>query len=113
TSSTDFEPVKSFASEGSYTVSLTVNENGCTDDTSIIIEVLPDPVADFTYSSLNCLDAPVSFSNASSISSGSIDGYFWDFGDGNTSTDENPLHSYAASGSYTITLIAISNSGCR
>src|SRR5690606_21282187 len=72
TSSTDFEPVKSFASEGSYTVSLTVNENGCTDDTSIVIEVLPDPVADFTYSSLNCLNAPLSFSNVSSISSGNI-----------------------------------------
>lgn len=112
TSSTNFEPVKSYATEGTYTVTLTINENGCTDDTSHIINILPDPVADFNYSSLNCLNAPVSFTNASSISSGSIDSYFWNFGDGTTSTDENPTHSYSASGTFTVSLIVSSNSAC-
>lgn len=44
-------------------------------------------------------------------SAGTVQGYFWDFGDGNTSTQQNPIHTYAAGGSYTVCLIA--NGICR
>jgi len=37
----------------------------------------------------------------------------WDFGDGITSIDENPLHIYANSGNYTVLLTASTNSNCN
>lgn len=40
-------------------------------------------------------------------STGNISGYLWDFGDGNTSSDENPSHTYGGAGSYTVSLTTI------
>ena len=37
---------------------------------------------------------------------------YWDFGDGITSTDENPTHKYTLNGSYTVILTAITNAAC-
>ncbi len=62
------------------------------------------PVADFSGSPLSG-DAPltVSFTDASS---GSPTSWSWMFGDGGTSTQQNPAYTYTADGSYTVTLIA-------
>ncbi|MEP7377972.1 MAG: PKD domain-containing protein [Chloroflexota bacterium] len=58
------------------------------------------PVASFTSSqAVNTLD--VAFSDTST---GSIDSWSWDFGDGATSTDQNPSHTYAAAGDYLVSL---------
>lgn len=64
--------------------------------------------ADFyTADSSTCLvPADVQFSNESTSGLS----YLWDFGDGNTSTAENPSHTYTAAGDYTVTLIAY---GCN
>lgn len=62
-------------------------------------------VADFTVASIIGGDAV--FENNSS----DADSYFWQFGDGATSTDMNPTHTYAGNGQYEVTLIAIS--GCE
>jgi PKD repeat protein len=58
-----------------------------------------DPVARFEYS---MIDNTASFLNQSS----SAYAYFWDFGDGATSTEFQPEHTYAMSGVYTLSLIA-------
>ncbi|MDX2361844.1 MAG: PKD domain-containing protein [Crocinitomicaceae bacterium] len=50
----------------------------------------------------NCLTGEVTFFNNSSGAAS----YFWDFGDGNTSTDASPIHSYFPYGTYTVSLIA-------
>lgn len=62
------------------------------------------PTADF-LASTNC--STVSFSNTS------VNGktYKWDFGDGKTSTDKDPTHTYDKSGEYTVTLTAVNDSG--
>ena len=52
-------------------------------------------------------DQTVTFTNMST----DADTYAWDFGDGNTSTDENPMHTYAADGIYDVTLTASNSSG--
>jgi hypothetical protein len=59
-----------------------------------------DPVAEFIWASggANAID----FTNQSL----QADSYFWNFGDGNTSTTENPVHSYTSPGVYTVTLEA-------
>jgi PKD repeat protein len=59
------------------------------------------PTADFT-SVVNCLD--VVFTDTSTDADGTIVSWLWDFGDGNTSTQQNPSHTYAAAGTYTVTL---------
>jgi hypothetical protein len=50
----------------------------------------------------------ISFTNLSS----NYESVFWDFGDGITSTDENPTHKYTLNGSYTVILTAITNAAC-
>ncbi|MBI3233402.1 MAG: peptidylprolyl isomerase [Bacteroidetes bacterium] len=47
----------------------------------------------------------VNFTDQSTISKGKIEGWAWDFGDGSSSTDQNPTHTYTAVGNYSITLI--------
>jgi hypothetical protein len=59
-----------------------------------------DPVADFGYSQVS--GSQYQFSENSSNATD----FLWDFGDGNTSTQPNPQHTYAASGNYTIELTA-------
>lgn len=60
------------------------------------------PVADFSSDVTSGCNPVIQFSNTSQTPSGST--YFWDFGDGQTSTLENPAHTYAQSGSFTVTL---------
>lgn len=64
---------------------------------------LNPPVADFTNTqSTNCLDT-FTFQNQSTNSPFT---YLWNFGDGSTSTSQNPSHKYAVVGTYTVTLTA-------
>ncbi|MFH2096358.1 MAG: C25 family cysteine peptidase [Bacteroidota bacterium] len=62
------------------------------------------PSAAFTADATIFCAAPVTvtFTNNSTNATS----YLWDFGDGNTSTDENPVHTYTANGTYTVTLTA-------
>lgn len=55
-----------------------------------------------------CIPDPVQFDNESE----NANEYFWDFGDGNTSTDFEPEHNYTEPGTYTVTLYASDTSGC-
>ena len=61
----------------------------------------PSVSADFSYST-NFL--AVNFTDASTASGTTISSWSWDFGDGNTSTQQNPSHTYAGEGSYNVTL---------
>lgn len=56
----------------------------------------------------------VSFSSSgSSDSDGTITGYLWDFGDGNSSTAANPSHTYASAGTYNVSLTVTDNGGLQ
>jgi len=68
----------------------------------------PDAVASFTYSGGNC-DAPcdVTFVNGSTNATS----YSWNFGDGGTSTEDNPSHTYASSGTFSVVLTATNVDG--
>ena len=66
------------------------------------------PTAGFTQ---NCTVLNCVFSDTSSDSDGSIASWAWDFGDGGSSTEQNPQHSYAADGSYTVELTVTDNEG--
>jgi gliding motility-associated-like protein len=107
-------PTHSYLSGGSYNVTLTVkNGLSCTNVSApTVVTVKATPVATFTYNSSSCTDPSVSFTNTSATS-GAAGTYLWTFGDGNTSTSENPINVYAASGTYNVTLkVTDAVSGC-
>ncbi|MBK9335488.1 MAG: PKD domain-containing protein [Lewinellaceae bacterium] len=92
---------------GSGSISLTItNANGETTTLEFCVDILEGPVAAFQASADSiCLNSPVSFVNNSV--GGST--FFWDFGDGNTSSMFQPTHQYGGPGSYTVTLIVTKN----
>jgi Zn-dependent metalloprotease len=67
------------------------------------------PVAGFTYTT-DCLTANFTDTSTDPNGSGDIVSWLWDFGDGNTSTEQNPSHTYAAEGTYTVSL-TVTDSG--
>ena len=60
-----------------------------------------------------CVNAPTTFTDASQGNGKSIKKWFWDFGDGEVSTVQNPTHKYAASGNYTVKLMVEGETGCQ
>jgi PKD repeat protein len=67
------------------------------------------PVAEFTaYPTSGGRPLDVQFTN---LSTGTITDYFWEFGDGQTSTAQNPVHQYQAVGDYTVRLTVTGPSG--
>lgn len=85
----------------------------CPSDTSVeaTITILPKPAAQFTSDTV-CLGQPINFINGTTIPSGYFVLNNWDFGDGSSATNNNPTHTYADTGNYTVQLIAMSNFGC-
>lgn len=105
-------PSHSYLNAGSYTVLLSVNsDSGCVGSLSKTVVVNPVPAANFTANNA-CLDDMAVFSNTSTLSSGNIISWYWDFGDSNNSTSQNTSHQYSSDGNYNVALIAISDSGC-
>lgn len=99
--STAVNPTHTYAAVGSYTVTLTATNSLGSDVATAVVEILETPVAAFSSNSPVLLGDTAVFTNTST---GTDLTYSWDFGDGNSSTDANPTHSYAAVGSYTVTL---------
>ena len=106
TTSNEQNPTVTFANPGSYTVILQAgNDIGSNSKVrTAYVQVFDEPVADFTSSAFS---ETVTFVNSSM---GATE-YLWDFGDGNTSVEENPSYTYAMNGTYTVTLTATNPCG--
>lgn len=100
-SSSDENPAVLYPSPGTYTVILTAsNSAGISTATQLnYINANPSPIPGFTSS---IIGATATFTNTST----DANSYLWDFGDGNTSTQTDPSHTYANDGTYTVTLIS-------
>lgn len=95
---------------GIYTVQLLGGECLGYDETIVNFS---DPEASFEMEFINgCVPATVEFTDNSSITSGSIESWHWDFGDGNISTEENPTNLYESGGVFTVILTITSDVGC-
>ena len=104
-------PTHIFTDSGSYRVILTGSSltNSCEAYDSVDLVVLPYPVITATSdTSSGCIPLPVSFSSTTN----SVGYYLWDFGDGNTSTLDNPSHTYIVDGYYSVNLRFEDLSGC-
>ena len=110
----DENPLHIYQNDGVYSVSLQVwDANGCTG--SLLkpqLIVLDHPEANFSVSDrIICPGTDVQFSDLSTSNS-IIISWYWDFGDGGTSTDQNPTYSYIQEGTYDIQLTVIDVFGC-
>ena len=102
----------SWGREGTYTVTLTVQNEAGSDEVAKTVTILPlppdPPTASFTLSSATVpANAVVNFTDTST---GDPTEWLWDFGDGSRSRAQSPPHAFATPGSYVVTLTA-SNPG--
>ena len=79
----------------------------------LVLTVLPQPTPAFTAPANACLNDPVVFQDNSAPNGAAITSWLWDFGDGQTSTQQNPSHAYAATGDYTVTLTVTNGNNCN
>ena len=98
-------------------VIVTVNYiNGCNTADTVAITQFPAPVANFSDSPSGVSNpgSVVSFTDMSSVGSGTITNWVWNFGDsaGVFTSTQNPTHIYGVNGTYTITLAVQSSNGC-
>ncbi|MBE7188961.1 PKD domain-containing protein, partial [Jatrophihabitans endophyticus] len=107
-------PSHTYASPGTYTVSLTVTDsnnktNSVSHQVTVTAPANQPPVAAFTSA---CTAATCSFdASASNDPDGSIASYAWTFGDNSTDSGKTTTHTYTASGTDTVTLTVTDNSG--
>lgn len=105
-------PSHSFAHSGTFNAILVVTDTvGCTDTSSAMITVDPLPAVVFSADTV-CMGSMSVFRNLSYISSGSIIGWDWDFGDTAASALSWPVHVYSSSGTFPVSLTATSDKGC-
>lgn len=111
----------SFNVSGTFPVSLTVykpNTDGCGSEQDIDFDltVFDPPSADFLFTVGGCVAEPVQFTDHTESPRPNYI-WNWDFGDpasgaANTSTLQNPTHTYSAPGTYTVTFWSITTPGC-
>ena len=105
--SSEKDPTHIYTKVGLYNVTLKVSD-GTDNDTitktvNVGVKVATNeaPTANFTYAINNLT---VNFTDLSNDTDGNIVNWTWDFGDGNISYEQNPMHTYATAGTYNVTL---------
>lgn len=84
--------------------------NGCADTAVQAVTVYPIPTAAFTAPGPYTCGVPANLQMSNN--STNAGGYAWDFGNGTTSTGTDPVATYTAQGTYTVTLAASNHLGC-
>ena len=109
-------PVHTYSSAGSYAVQLSVTDGYGARNTTVVpnavaVGASAGPITKFTLApSGGTMPLTVTFTDTSS-SAVRITSWFWDFGDGSTSTQQNPVHTFMAAGAYPIHLTVTDENG--
>jgi PKD repeat protein len=106
-------PIHTYNDGGTYNVTMVASLNDICFDTfyipgAVFVDVAPE--ASFIMEEFNPSNPTGTYNFTNTSIGASI--YFWDFGDGNTSTDENPQHRYDYNGLKQVMLVAVSPTGC-
>ncbi|PBQ32310.1 hypothetical protein CNR22_11195 [Sphingobacteriaceae bacterium] len=105
-------PSALYSQPGNYLVTLIVKSNSdCYDTIEKPITIFDAPKVNFNFTNA-CNGFPITFTNATTVTTGIISGYLWDFGNNSTSSALNPSSDYLNDGTYTVTLIGKSSNGC-
>jgi PKD repeat protein len=113
--STSQNPAHTYLINGNYAVCLTITTpNQCTSTFCDTITINCNPTvscqSNFTYTLGNC--PTIGFFDGSNSTAGTINSWAWNFGDGSTSTLQNPSHTYTANGTYVVCLAIGTTQGC-
>ncbi len=101
-----------YAAAGTYNVRLLLNDTtycNSPDDTVIQLQVALVVKAGINGNQRVCINKATQFTSTST----GADSYLWDFGDGNTSVQQNPFHTYTSAGPFTVTLTAFNAGSCN
>jgi len=105
-------PAHKYATQGAYVVSLTaLTASGCDSTITQTITVYPGGPASFANSKA-CIGAATQFTDNTQVASGTEIAWNWNFGDGGTSTLQDPTHTYTTVGSYQVKLSVTVSTGC-
>lgn len=111
--STSFQPSFVYPDTGTYAVKLIVNPGStCPDSITRLVKIYPEFYSSFVDSGIYCPGSTVFFSDRSISTLKPITKWEWNFGDGATSTEQNPSHSFAAGGTYNVILISENIKNC-
>ena len=104
-------PPIQFSIPGKHVVALTVNSYGCIKTVYDTVEIYVQPQIDYQLDdNIGCAPFTVTFQDNSTASTNIL--YDWDFGDGNSSNQANPTHTYANPGVYDVSLTIYITEGC-
>jgi choice-of-anchor B domain-containing protein len=98
----------SYTECGSYTITLTAS-SACGNTSSSKEITITKPVSHFSYAVIQEEDESITFSFISDVQN--ANSILWDFGDGNTSIEENPIHTYSSNGQYEVKLTTSNTCG--
>lgn len=107
-STQQFPGTHAYGTWGSFTITLVVSGTFCTDTATQVVTITPPlPTASFLGQGEGCVPLTVEFTNTS------LQGlsYQWNFGDGGTSSADNPVYTYNVPGVYTVSLTAFGIGG--
>lgn len=107
-------PAYVFNTPGTYTSELRVWTNGCSDTSTVVINVGESPTAGFTFNNV-CFGTLMSFTDTSNANGGTISNWNWDFQNNGTvdNTNQNPSHGYPNPGVYDVELMVETTAGCK
>lgn len=115
-SSNNVNPTHNYLIGGNYNIKLTATSlNGCIKDTTkIFSSFFEKPVAKFGVSAIQLCEGKESvFSDSSFAQASTISNWVWNFGNGNSSNNQNPKVTYSTPGSYMVSLVVKNNEGCE
>lgn len=115
--STSQNPSAIFITPGTYDIKLVVRDGAGNSDSVTrqkFIQVFNGPTSGASTSKRTaCVGQSINFNDNSTKGDGNITSWKWDFGDGNIDNSQNPSHSYASAGTYSIRLITKDANGCE
>ena len=101
-----------YPTHGQYAVRLKVTDAlGCRDSVTHLVTVYPMPSADFEGPPV-CFNEVTSHYDSSSVATGNIQSWAWNFGDGSSSSTQNPAYTFGTSGFQSVQLTVTSDGGC-
>ena len=111
--STDQNSSFIFTSSGSQNVTLTATSDlGCEDDTTVVINIFPSPIADFSFTPNPAMVLENVFFTDESVGN-QLSGWSWLFGNGQGNNIQNPIYQYPEGGDYSVLLVVTDINGCQ
>lgn len=107
-------PSYTYPDTGLYVIRLVAigQMTSCIDTAYIYLKLYPILTPNFSYVPL-CAGQPISFTDLSTSTYGSVDSWTWSFDDGQYSQEHNPQHTYTTGGTYNVNLLVTTDLGCE